>query len=191
MKPIFILFLFFTPAIFYSQTSTVTDTRDGNIYPYKKINGLNWMAVNLKFETDRSYFPNYNQKEERNASGNFYSNAYLNKICPEGWRLPTIDEWKNYFTMIGLSDETNKAVKKITTNERGMHMVKLRRSRFDVFKENNELNIFPVGGIEGNKWTAKKQVTFWAVNDKLNNTTTHVHVSGPMLGFSLARPPYI
>ena len=55
-------------------TDTLEDKRDGKRYAYRKAAGLYWMISNLQDST--------------------FTWAEADK-CPEGWRLPTEDEWTN------------------------------------------------------------------------------------------------
>ncbi len=76
----------------YSSSGEFTDPRSdkggtSHIYPYVKYNGLVWMDEDLSYRTD--------QMEMGNSSHPLYSWKSAQKACPEGWRLPTIEEFNN------------------------------------------------------------------------------------------------
>jgi uncharacterized protein (TIGR02145 family) len=103
---------------------TVTDI-DGNVYKWVLINNQKWMAEDLKV----SHFPNgeiiplvtssseWGDLEDNNSDaaycyyynesniefGALYTHAAANNACPEGWHLPSDDEWKQLEIFIGMS----------------------------------------------------------------------------------------
>ncbi|QGY46249.1 hypothetical protein GM418_22065 [Maribellus comscasis] len=96
---------------------------DGNVYDTVVIGTQTWMAENLKTTSynDGSLIPQLDKSEEwanSNTAGYcWYDNnpankevygalynvkaARLEKLCPKGWHLPTIDEWTTLFNYLG------------------------------------------------------------------------------------------
>jgi len=69
--------------------STLTDSRDGQIYGVVVISSKTWMAKNLNYNAPGSKF--YNSDKY----GRLYNWATANSVCPTGWHLPTKVEWES------------------------------------------------------------------------------------------------
>jgi uncharacterized protein (TIGR02145 family) len=66
-------------------------TVNGIVYPYVSIAGLDWLCRNI---ADKSAGAPYRNSEDMSdVFGRYYSFEEAQKICPEGWRLPTDAEW--------------------------------------------------------------------------------------------------
>lgn len=79
--------------------SSFTDDRDGKSYNFVTINGLDWFARNLAY---KGGFPALGTELLRNIFGTFYTWDEALAACPQGWRLPSSDDWKSL--AVGLGD---------------------------------------------------------------------------------------
>lgn len=79
---------------------TFTDPRDGQTYDVIEIGAQNWMAENLNFETGNSWCYDYSSAN-CDVYGRLYDWETAKNVCPEGWHLPTDDEWTTLTDYLG------------------------------------------------------------------------------------------
>ena len=89
---------------------TFTDSRDGKQYAWSILrDGNKWMSENLKFETDESWC--YQDKKKNCSSGGrLYTWDAAQSACPNGWHLPTEQEWQNIINSYGGEREAYSAL---------------------------------------------------------------------------------
>ena len=100
------------------MASGVMQDKEGNEYKWVRIGNLDWMTENLHCGTPY-YEDTHNEKwdEFRSLSlpediptceqmyktfGNYYSWQEAMDYAPEGWRLPTDEDWKNLEKALGI-----------------------------------------------------------------------------------------
>lgn len=76
---------------FSSCDGIFTDPRDNKQYPYSTIGGLDWFCKNLAYE--ELGMPHQNCPVATDVFGQYYSWEEANEACPEGWRIPTEEDW--------------------------------------------------------------------------------------------------
>jgi uncharacterized protein (TIGR02145 family) len=109
--------VYFNPELSYGKLIDI----DGNVYKTIQIGTQNWMAENLRTTKTRSGTPiPYDSEWRINATkgycwhnndsvtykkvyGAIYNSSYImsSNICPEGWHVPTQDEWITLLDFLG------------------------------------------------------------------------------------------
>ena len=99
------------PAFAYGE---MTDPRDGKAYKTTQIGGKTWMAENLNYfdiEGAASSIKNdwcyWDKPENCESAGRLYTWKVAQRICPEGWRLPTKTDWESLLQKVG-ADSLNE-----------------------------------------------------------------------------------
>ena len=87
----------------------ITDI-DGNNYKVIQIGSKTWMAENLRVTKDKQGNPletwcYIDQPGKCEEFGRLYTWEEAKKASPEGWRLPTVDDWKELETELGMDPE--------------------------------------------------------------------------------------
>ena len=96
----------------------MTDPRDGIVYKTTQIGGKTWMAENLNYfdievdiEGAASSIKNdwcyWDKPENCESAGRLYTWKVAQRICPEGWRLPTKADWESLLQEVG-ADSLNE-----------------------------------------------------------------------------------
>ncbi len=74
-----------------------TDPRDGTVYTTIWFEGKLWMAENMRLQTEKS-----SCHKECETYGFQYIYDEAKAVCPDGWRLPTVNELTLYHMELGL-----------------------------------------------------------------------------------------
>lgn len=111
-----------------SFNKTFVDVRDNSEYGIIEIEDQIWFAQNLRFKTPKSKC--YKGKENNcNLFGRLYTNDELEIACPEGWRVPNIEDWENLKTkfdsdsIYALLDTLNWEIVDEHTNQSGLSLI--------------------------------------------------------------------
>lgn len=94
--------------------NTVTDLRDRHAYSFAQVGNLRWMMNNLAYK----FYRNYDEEDKADCprpsettcknTGFLYPGTKLDYVCPNGWRLPTTDEWETYYNSSAFKNATNE-----------------------------------------------------------------------------------
>lgn len=134
--------LLMVPGIAITQDNYFTDPRDKEVYRTVTIGSQIWMAENLRYKTKESkvlknkknryvIFYDHSYKTARTCgekdqygaqnisckqlekNGRYYEWEEANTVCPEGWHLPSEDEWKELFRVVSGDSEVKKSNNKV------------------------------------------------------------------------------
>ena len=102
-----------------TDSGTFTDPRDGQQYEWVQIGGQVWMAENLNYDQDSYgndwYYGNdtslgdvygrlYDWPAVMQGAGSSNNNpSGIQGVCPDGWHVPSDEEWKELEIQLGMS----------------------------------------------------------------------------------------
>lgn len=181
------LIMFFLPLFFqfnfcYAQKDTLTDLRDEQRYEVIQIGEKRWFKDFLKYETNLSHCPNFNKKEGDCTAGNYYNYLDLDTICPSGWHVSTAKEWEAYIEFLKQQKQISSHKLKTEHTKPNMpnfgFMVTDTSEQIQLFAASNDLNLSPLGWVEGNKVKKYGTLTIWVRKDQSTDAKYHLHI-GP------------
>lgn len=88
------------------QKGWFVDGRDGTVYAFGRFGDDVWMTENLRYKTDSCFTPHFVQKEY----GFSYTADEACSVCPDGWRLPTEEDYFNLFVALGANKDSLKQI---------------------------------------------------------------------------------
>ena len=140
------------------------DTRDGKAYKTIQIGHQTWMAENLNYETENSYCYD-DDLANCEMYGRLYTREAALNACPEGWHLPTNEEFETLISNAGGSDVAGKMLKSTTGWLDG-------EDEFGQALDGNGIdkygfNVLPAGdrSSSGNFSFAGKVAPFWSATE--------------------------
>ena len=82
------------------QVGEITDSRDNMVYKTVKLGTQTWFSENLNFNSGDSKCYDDNPANCF-VYGKLYNGNEAQSACPDGWHLPTTDEWQILFDYLG------------------------------------------------------------------------------------------
>lgn len=159
-----------------SEYGEMIDERDGKTYKTVQIGNQTWMAENLaigpsiKWKILKKRCRIYDDKEENLAKyGYLYHWKTACKVCPEGWHLPSDEEWLTMFEKLGSDELLSKKLKS-------------KSGWIGSMNGNNEsgFNAFPGGTYIDNSLSKRKNIYYYWVGEYTSyySSTENVNQSG-------------
>lgn len=162
---------------------TFTDPRDDEEYKVQIFGEQYWFIENLRYKLPGAECPDF---EEGNCFyyGRYYHRSHLSNACPDGWRIPSVDEFRTllcYFDhQVRLESDGD-----YDSNEH-MHNYALYSTKGQNLINNSSfLKIPSMPFMEGKKMPRFRSVikgklkhaTYWLRSDEDEDQITHVHIS--------------
>jgi uncharacterized protein (TIGR02145 family) len=94
-----------------SDTGTFIDSRDGRTYKWVKIGEQTWMAENLNYGTFKGSWCYDDLSSNCDKYGRLYIWETTKTVCPNGWHLPSNNEWTELTNFLGGKSEASGKMK--------------------------------------------------------------------------------
>jgi uncharacterized protein (TIGR02145 family) len=110
MKRILFIIIISASVLNLAAQDKFTDPRDGNSYRTIKIEGVTWMAENLKYKDSGNgayYFDN--NPNNISSYGVLYEWKTAMKACPDGWHLPSGAEFRTLINQFEVDEAWGKS----------------------------------------------------------------------------------
>ena len=107
-------------AVWYDSSKFFCDTRDNQLYGYVRIAQGNtaqiWMTKNLNYRTSSGSWCYSNNTANCTKYGRLYTWSAATGACPAGWRLPSTQNWRTLFDLVGGKSTAAKKLKSKSWN---------------------------------------------------------------------------
>jgi len=152
------------------------DSRDGESYKIVEIGGVTWMAENLRYNAAGNFLnpnnPNSNYGRlydwptvMNGDSSSTTSPSNVQGICPDGWHLPSDEEWKTLEKSTGMSESEANGTSWRGTDT-GTHLKSTSGWSNNGYGTNsNSFNAFPTGRHWNSYSNAEDDAFFWTATE--------------------------
>jgi len=132
-----------------AQSGSFTDERDGKTYKTVKIGRQTWMAENLNYQIDSDSWCYNDSNYYCDKYGKLYNWEAAMMACPNGYHLPTRQEWDELVDYVGGDNVASKMLKK--------------RNGWN--KNSNGTDVYGFGALPGGKRYNKSMEPIWCDDD--------------------------
>ena len=156
------------------------DLRDNQTYKVVKIGDQVWTAENIRYKSGSYNYPDGDAANE-SAYGLLYDWDTAKRICPDGWHLPTQEEWRNLMNEI---DAKNEVTGK-----------KLKSAKYWNGSDDYGFAALPAGYWDGDEYFGFGEgSSFWSSTEHTKSLTAYVlnlfdELDGASLGFQSISEP--
>ncbi len=126
------------------------DSKDHQAYPIVQIGDQRWMAKNYNYYDSNGVFFYEKKRSNRDKYGCLYSYSTATADVPEGWKIPSKEDWQTLFNE--LTSSNNDLFDKIMDDNLGL------RIKFGGFGYNN-----------GSGFLGEGETTFFWTSTVINN----------------------
>lgn len=167
-KLLIILFTCLSLNIFSQNSGSFNDNRDDQVYKWVKIGSQTWMAENLNYNSGRS------SGKYSNIYGRVYNWETAKMICPNGWHLPSDNEWLTLEYYMGMSRSDNEDFDYYKTNEwNGGKLLKSQKGWQFYMQNGNGLDSYGFSALPGGYYQTHTKkfmyygsgITFWTCTE--------------------------
>lgn len=165
------------PVLFESgiiTTGTFTDPRDGEIYQTISVGGQTWFAENLRYAAVGSFDSGFNTSYNVNY-GRYYNWFIAQTACPNGWHLPSNDEWTTLEVNLGIrsADGSMDIISHYPKHMKSTTMWYPSSVPNSAGTNALGFNVFPAGYVSttfGDAVDQEFSAGFWSADEDLSNT---------------------
>lgn len=98
----FLIAVLIVPVLSAQDSDFLLDERDNNIYLIQKFGNHWWMCQNLKYDVGEGSSCYEDDENNCMLKGRWYTFEAAKKACPQGYRLPSDDDWKALESFVGM-----------------------------------------------------------------------------------------
>ena len=144
--------------------SRVTDSRDGKTYKAVTIGNQTWMAENLNYDVDykRNSFCYKDSTKYCAKYGHLYTWDAAMEACPNGWHLPSEDEFNTLFAAVGGQSVAAKMLKSSSGWQSGNGLNSYAFSALPVGRRYPDDGRYYLNGYAAYFWTSTKNPGYGA-----------------------------
>jgi len=165
-----LLLLILSACVKPQSQSQLPEELDEKKYKTVQIGNQTWMAENLNYDVKGSQCYD-NEPENCVKYGRLYSFEAAMQACPNGWHLPSNDEWGVLVDLAGGEDFAGKKLKAKSgwDNYRDEHKGKSGRDRIGAGTDDYGFSALPGGSGDGKSFKNSGKHGYWWTSTGYND----------------------